>query len=92
MESLILEGCELMDDNLFTNILSSLILSSNSSIKTIEDEQECILETLSSQLTNFDRFSLCQQCSHLYSNKFEKFKLKILNLSGCYRLTDYGLK
>ncbi len=89
MESLILEGCELMDDNFFTNLISSLILSTNSSIKTIEDKQECPLENLSSEI---NRFSLCQQCTNLYSNKFEKFKLKILNLSGCYRLTDYGLK
>ena len=92
MESLILEGCELMDDNLFTNILSSLILSTNSSTKTIEDKQDCLLEDISIELNHFNRLSICQQCSHVYTNKFQKFKLKILNLSGCYRITDNGLK
>ncbi len=81
-----------MDDNLFNNLISSLILSSNSEIKTIEDKQDCLLENLCYEKSNFNRFSLCQQCSDTYSTNLKKFKLKILNLSGCYRFTDYGLK
>jgi len=90
LESLILEGCELMDDNLFTHLISSLI-SSNSEINTIEDKQECLLENICYQTNNLNRFSLCKQCSYLYSTNLKKLKLKILNLSGCYRFTDYGL-
>jgi len=92
LESLILEGCELMDDNFFTHLMSSLILTSNSETKSIEDKQECLLENVCYQTNNFNRFSLCEQCSCVYSTNLKKFKLKILNLSGCYRLTDYGLK
>ena len=80
---------KLLDDTLFNHLVSSLIFARNSSIKTIEDKQDCHLDDVSDQV---NRFSLCQQCSHIYSNQFEQFKLKILNLSGCYRLTDAGLK
>ena len=89
MESLILEGCELMDDNLFVYLLSSLIRKDNSFIMPIEDKHICLKENLCCQTTKSNHFLLCYQCSHLSSNKF---KLKILNLSGCYRFTDFTLK
>ncbi len=81
-----------MDDNLCNHLISSIILSSDSSIKSIEDKQECLLENVCCQTNDFDRLSLCKSCSHVYSNNLKKFKLKILNLSGCYRLTGFGLK
>lgn len=92
LESLILEGCELMDDSLFTHLISSLILSENSQIIPIEDKQECLLENLCCQYDKFNKCLLCTQCSQIYSKSSRKFQLKILNLSGCYRFTDYGLK
>jgi len=81
-----------MDDNLFNHLISSLILNSDSEIKSIEDKQECLLEHVCHQTKHLNRLSLCKQCSHLYSKNLKKLKLKILNLSGCYRFTDYGLK
>jgi hypothetical protein len=81
-----------MDDNLFTHIISSLILSESSSIIPIEDKQNCLLENIGCETTTLTRLSLCNQCSQLDSNNSTKFKLKILNLSGCYRFTDYSLK
>lgn len=81
-----------MDDNLFNHLVSSLIMNSDFELKSIEDKQECLLENYCLQTKNFNRFSLCKQCSNVYSKNFKKFKLKILNLSGCYRFTDYGLK
>ena len=76
-----------MDDNLFVHIISSLIVSQNPSLIPIEDKQECSLEKYCCK-TN--RLSSCDQCSHLNSSR--KFQLKSLNLSGCYRFTDFGLK
>jgi len=81
-----------MDDNLCNHLISSIMLSSDSPIKSIEDKQECLLENVCCQTNDFDRLSLCKSCSHVYSKNLKKFKLKILNLSGCYRLTDFGLK
>ncbi len=92
MESLILEGCELMDDNLFTHLISSLILSSNSPILTIEDKQECVSDNICCQNDNLNKYLLYKQCSQFKCKSSKKFQLKILNLSGCYRLTDSGIK
>ena len=81
-----------MDDSLFTHMISTLIPSDNVSIIPIEDKQECLLENICCQTTKLDRLALCNQCFHIYSNNSTKFKLKILNLSGCYRFTDESLK
>ncbi|CAF1471297.1 unnamed protein product [Rotaria magnacalcarata] len=91
LESLILEGCELMDDYLFINIISSLILSKDSQLITIEDKQHCSIENSSSQLNRLTRFAICEKCSISYEKNSKIFQLKILNLSGCYQITDYGL-
>lgn len=78
-----------MDDSLFNNLLINL----NSETKSIEDKSNCLLENICCQTNHFDHSSsICKQCSHFYSKNILKFKLKILNLSGCYRFTDYGLK
>ena len=94
IESLTLEGCESIDDSLFNYLVTSSILSSNNSDAiTIEDEQDCRLENICDHSSDFDRFSFCYQCSQLFSPTISnKFQLKILNLSGCYRITDRGLK
>ncbi|CAF1183879.1 unnamed protein product [Rotaria sp. Silwood1] len=91
LESLILEGCELIDDYLFVNIISSLILTEKNENIIIEDTHQCSFEERSSYINCSNRLLLCQQCFSLSKNLLKKFKLKILNLSGCYKITDYGL-
>ncbi|CAF0766905.1 unnamed protein product [Adineta steineri] len=90
LESLLLEGCELMDDNLFNHLISSLILNETNEIIPIEDKQNCLVENLCQNHTKHKCY-LCQQYSQFNSKNSIKFQLKILNLSGCYRFTDYGL-
>ncbi|CAF0803646.1 unnamed protein product [Rotaria sordida] len=91
LESLIVEGCELMDDYLFINLISSCILLEYNDLFIIEDTHQCLVDKISFEKNSLNQLSLCQQCSHLYKNISNKFKLKILNLSGCYQITDYGL-
>lgn len=64
----------------------------NSSGETIEENQSCSLEQISIETNHQQRLAFCQQCSNSSPIHFKQFKLKILNLSGCYRLTDSGLK
>jgi len=79
-----------MDDFLFDNLTCS------SSIH-IEQQMEnfcCIqLETNRRNLNNNYRNPICEQCHHSRINAQTKSKsqIRILNLSGCYRLTDNGL-
>ena len=65
-----------MDDHLFINLIKS---------------NQSLLENNCCQTKDC---SFIKQCSFLnfHSQNLTQFKLKIINLSGCYRLTDYGLK
>ena len=64
----------------------------NSSGETIEEKHRCSLEQISIENDHQQRLAFCQQCSNSSSINFKEFKLKILNLSGCYRLTGSGIK
>ena len=69
------------------------MMTNNSSKETIEEKQHCLLEDISVQNDEHQRFDLCQKCAiDSPKSKFNQFNLRILNLSGCYRLTDSGLK
>lgn len=92
IESLNIEGCDLIDDNFFWNLFSSLNGSMNLFEETIEEKHRCLPEEISLETTYQDRFAFCQQCSNSSPKHFKQFQLKILNLSGCYRLTDSGIK
>jgi hypothetical protein len=81
-----------MDDNLFIHLISSLIFSSNCPIITIEDKHECLSDNLCCQNDDLNKYLLYKQCSQFKCKSSKKFQLKILNLSGCYRFTDSGLK
>ena len=88
LESLILEGCELIDDHLFVHLVSSFISKREEQwpreATTIEGTSgECRLEDLSCPSRSSKEY---------VSHQPMQFSLKILNLSGCYRLTDGGLK
>jgi len=78
-----------MDDCLFIHLINSLFYkTTNQQIENIENS----LEHVCCQLNSTDSSSVCKQCSVFYSKNLHKFRLKILNLSGCYRLTDLSLK
>lgn len=86
------EGCELIDDDLFVNICSSMEFIENSSKESIEENYRCSFEEEISHLNSRERFLFCCQCSTHLKRIPKNFQLKSLSLSGCQRLTDFGLK
>jgi len=92
LEILNVEGCDLIDDDLFVNICSSMEFIENSSKESIEENYRCSFEEEISHLNSRERFLFCCQCSTHLKRIAKNFQLKSLSLSGCQRLTDFGLK
>lgn len=87
------EGCELIDDQFFVNMITSNRSNTEDFLnEPIEERHQCIYQEEFSQLKYEDRLIFCSTCPSHSKRSSKEFHLKSLDLSGCYQITDFGLK